>query len=67
MKAKSVIVITIDDNGDIKTDGRKLIGTEAELLKDMAALADEVSGDLTVEKHVHDHTHNHSHHDHEHN
>ena len=67
MKPGSKLVITINDDGTINSNGTKLIGSEKELLEDLLSLAEEVGGDLVVEKHVHNHTHNHHGHDHEHN
>jgi len=67
MKAGSKLVVEIQDDGSIKINATQMIGTEAELLKDLESLASDLGGELKVEKHVHSHNHNHSHsHDHTH-
>lgn len=63
----STVVIEILEDGTLKINARDMIGTEAELLSELSALAKEVGGELKVEKHVPGHTHSHSHsHDHHH-
>lgn len=64
MKAGSKLEVEFLPDGSIKVNGTGLIGTDAELLKDLQALAKELGGELVVEKHVQKHTHSqtHSHH-----
>lgn len=64
---KGKLTITINDDGTLKTDARKLEGDEAEILAELEALAAEVGGELTVEKHVEGlHHHHHGGHSHSH-
>lgn len=58
------LVIEIQDDGSLKTDARKVLGDEAEILELLQDLAMETGGSkeaLKVEKHVGNHTHSHSH------
>lgn len=45
------LIVTIAPDGSIKTDARKMIGTEKEILAELNALAATVGGTLTVERH----------------
>lgn len=55
----SKLVITINDDGTISTNATQAFGEEADILADLQALAVEVGGALTVEKHVENHHHHH--------
>ncbi len=63
----STVIVTIGDDGTIKTNAKDMVGTEAEILEALTDLANEVGGELTVEKHVggtHVHSHGEEHHHH---
>jgi hypothetical protein len=56
----SKLIVEIQEDGTIKTNGREMVGTEAEMLEELNALATELGGELVVEKHepgVHHHHH----------
>lgn len=56
----SKVIVTIEKDGTLKIDASKMIGTEAELIDALEALAEQVGGKLVVEKHnpgVHHHHH----------
>jgi len=59
MQPGSKLVVEIQDDGSIKINATQMIGTEAELLKDLGSLAKDLGGELVVEKHVHSHSHSH--------
>lgn len=61
MKTGSKLIVELCDDGSIKINATGMIGTEAELLKDLGSLASDLGGKLKVEKHVHSHGHSHSH------
>lgn len=62
----SVLKITILPDGSLKTDARKMQGSEKEILAELNSLAAKVGGTLTVEAHEKGfHTH-HTHSDHVH-
>jgi len=61
MKTGSKLVVELMPDGSIKINATGMIGTEDELLKDLNSLADDLGGELKVEKHVHSHNHSHSH------
>ena len=62
----SELIVQILDDGTVKINARKMVGTEKELLEELGALAKEVGGELEVEKHVpgvhHHHHGDHTHH-----
>jgi len=62
----SKLVVEILKDGTIRTNAREVIGTEAEILAELNALAAEAGGDLEVEKHVEGAHHHHHHHGHAH-
>jgi hypothetical protein len=54
------LVVTLQADGSVKIDARKLQGTTPEIMRELEALAAEVGGELVVEKHVggaHVHSH----------
>jgi len=58
------VVITLQDDGSVKIDARKLQGSTPEIMAELKALAAELGGAdlLTVEKHVGGaHVHEHAH------
>jgi len=57
----SKLEIEIMDDGSIKLVATGMVGTEADILKELESLAAEFGGELVVEKHVHSHSHSHSH------
>jgi len=60
--ATSKLIVEILEDGTLKTNATKMLGDEAQILEALNALASEVGGELTVEKHVHtNHTHHHHH------
>jgi len=59
MKQGSKLVLEFCDDGSVKINATGMIGTEAELLKDLGGLAKDLGGKLKVEKHVHSHSHSH--------
>ena len=61
MKSGSELKVEIQDDGSIKVNATKMIGTEKELIKDLESLARSLGGELTIEEHVHGHNHSHSH------
>jgi hypothetical protein len=61
MKGGSELKVEIQDDGSIKVNATKMIGTEKELIKDLESLARALGGELTIEEHVHGHNHSHSH------
>lgn len=65
----SKVIIEIQEDGTLKINAKEMIGTEAELLNDLQALAREAGGELVVEKHIegaHHHHHDHAHGGHHH-
>jgi hypothetical protein len=48
----SKLIVEILADGSIKTNARDMIGEEAEIMAELEALALELGGELTVEKHV---------------
>lgn len=61
----SQIKITVMPDGGFKVNAQKCKGSEAQIKKLLAELADEVGGELTIEKHVHGAHDHHHHHDHD--
>jgi len=61
MKQGSKLVLEFCDDGSVRINATGMIGSEAELLKDLGGLAKDLGGKLKVEKHVHSHSHSHSH------
>lgn len=61
----SELIIEILDDGTIKTNAKKMVGKESEILAKLEELAKEVGGELRVEKHEPG-VHHHHHHDHHH-
>ncbi len=64
--ATSKLVVEILEDGTLKTNAIGMLGSEAQLLEALTALASEVGGELTVEKHVHGAHNQHTHHDKDH-
>ena len=65
----STLVVEIQEDGTLKFNAMKMIGTEEELLSALNELASEIGGNLEVEKHVegaHHHHHGDGHHHHHH-
>lgn len=48
----SILRVTILPDGSLKTDARKMQGSEKEILAELNALAAKVGGTLTVEAHA---------------
>jgi hypothetical protein len=59
MPASGRVTIELLPTGGIKIVAKDMIGTEAELLEALGALAKEVGGELVVEKHVEGAHHHH--------
>lgn len=64
--ASGELVVTINDDGSVKLDARKMKGSAAEIEAELRELAAEIGGDFKVEKHVQQHSHDHHSHDHDH-
>ena len=59
--SKKELVVTIEPDGSIKTNATGMEGTDAEIMKELEALAAELGAEVKVEKHVHSHKGGHSH------
>lgn len=59
---KSELRITIQDDGTLKIDARKMAGSSDQIREGLKELANFVGGDFREEKHEHGmHTHQHRH------
>jgi hypothetical protein len=69
-KVSGKLVVTINDDGTVKTDATKMeADSDLDLEATLNALAQELGGSLKVEKHLpgqHGHTHSHGRHTHRH-
>ncbi len=62
MSVKGKLIIEIMPDGSIKTNAQSMQGSEEEVLQELEALAQQLGGDLEVEKHVEGAHHHHHHH-----
>ena len=62
----SILRVTILPDGSLKTDARKMQGSEKEILAELNALAAKVGGTLTVEAHEKGNRAHHTHDEHTH-
>lgn len=65
-KQGSKLKLKFCDDGSVQIDGSGMIGSDAELRADLTEMAQDVGGDLKVEKHIERHSHSHTHSDHDH-
>ena len=47
----SILKVTVMPDGSLKTDARKMVGSEKEILSELNSLAAKVGGTVTVEAH----------------
>jgi hypothetical protein len=60
----SQLIVEIQEDGTIKLNARKMVGSEEQLLEALGSLARSVGGELEVEKHEEGIEHHHHHHGH---